>query len=138
MAPWHLSRNTFFPSQQKKPASNLSLPFFLFSTTNDGVKYRIGELKKCPHKVLLNKNGTFTFGWWIQLAKIVILRGISDFKAHDLKIKIKRSTYNFESIKHTANIFKVIFTVFKCVRLSTVISLYGLHLIAAPSTAKKL
>ena len=35
----------------------------------------------------------------------------------------------------TANIFDVIFTVFKCVRLSTVVSLYGLHLIAAPSTA---
>ena len=36
----------------------------------------------------------------------------------------------------TANIFKVIFTVFNCVRLSTVVSLYGLHLIAAPSTIK--
>ena len=36
----------------------------------------------------------------------------------------------------TANIFNVIFTVFKCVRLSTVVSLYGLHLIAAPSTAE--
>ena len=35
---------------------------------------------------------------------------------------------------YTANIFDVIFTVFNCVRLSTVISLYGLHLIAAPST----
>ena len=33
----------------------------------------------------------------------------------------------------TANIFNVIFTVFKCVPISTVISLYGLHLIAAPS-----
>ena len=37
---------------------------------------------------------------------------------------------------HTANIFDVIFTVFNCVRLSTVISLYGLHLIAAPSTTE--
>ena len=37
---------------------------------------------------------------------------------------------------HTANIFKVIFTVFNCVRLSTVVSLYGLHLIAAPITIK--
>ena len=36
----------------------------------------------------------------------------------------------------TANIFKVIFTVFNCVRLSTVVSLYGLHLIAALSTIK--
>ena len=35
---------------------------------------------------------------------------------------------------YTANIFNVIFTVFKCVPISTVISLYGLHLIAAPST----
>ena len=38
----------------------------------------------------------------------------------------------------TANIFEVIFTVFNCVPISTVISLYGLHLIAAPSTVKKL
>ena len=30
----------------------------------------------------------------------------------------------------------VIFTLFKCVQLSTVVSLYGLHLIAAPSTVK--
>ena len=35
-------------------------------------------------------------------------------------------------------IFNVIFTVFKCVRLSTVISLYSLHLIAAPSTVEEL
>ena len=34
----------------------------------------------------------------------------------------------------TANIFEVIFTVFDCVPISTVISLYGLHFIAAPST----
>ena len=34
----------------------------------------------------------------------------------------------------TANIFEVIFTVFNCVRISTVISLYGLHFTAAPST----
>ena len=34
----------------------------------------------------------------------------------------------------TANIFEVIFTVFNCVPISTVVSLYGLHLIAAPST----
>ena len=38
----------------------------------------------------------------------------------------------------TANIFKVIFTVFNFVRLSTVVSLYGLHLIAAPGTIKSL
>ena len=37
---------------------------------------------------------------------------------------------------HTANIFKIIFTVFGCVPITTVISLYGLHLIAAPSTVK--
>ena len=41
-----------------------------------------------------------------------------------------------EDSYYTANIFMVIFTVFKCVRLSTVVSLYGLHLIAAPSTAE--
>ena len=40
------------------------------------------------------------------------------------------------SIVYTANIVDVIFTVLKCVRLSTVISLYGLHLIAAPSTVE--
>ena len=34
----------------------------------------------------------------------------------------------------TANIFEVIFTVFNCVQISTVISLYGLHFTAAPST----
>ena len=29
-------------------------------------------------------NGTFTFGWWIHVAKIVILRGtLPDFKGHD-------------------------------------------------------
>ena len=33
----------------------------------------------------------------------------------------------------TANIFNVIFTVFKCVPISNIISLYGLHLIAAIS-----
>ena len=37
---------------------------------------------------------------------------------------------------YTANIFEVIFTVFNCVLISTVISLYGLHLIAAPSTTE--
>ena len=37
---------------------------------------------------------------------------------------------------YTANIFNVSFTVFKCVPISTVISLYGLHLIAAQSTVE--
>ena len=37
-------------------------------------------------------------------------------------------------LKCTANIFDVIFTVFNCVPISTVILLYGLHFIAAPST----
>ena len=41
-----------------------------------------------------------------------------------------------ELIQYTANIFDVIFTVFNCVPISTVISLYGLHLIAAPSTVE--
>ena len=35
---------------------------------------------------------------------------------------------------YTANIFEVIFTVFNCVPISTVILLYGLHFNAAPST----
>ena len=39
-------------------------------------------------------------------------------------------------LDHTAKIFNVIFTVFKCVPIFTVISLYGLHLIAAPSTVE--
>ena len=37
---------------------------------------------------------------------------------------------------HTANIFVVFFTVFSCVRISTVISQYGLHLIAAQNTVE--
>ena len=49
-------------------------------------------------------------------------------------INIKFTEYS--QTRCTANIFKVIFTVFNCVRLSTVVSLYGLHLIAAPSTIK--
>ena len=47
----------------------------------------------------------------------------------------KKSRYIYR-IPYTANIFDVIFTVFNCVQLSTVISLYGLHLIAAQSTAE--
>ena len=46
-------------------------------------------------------------------------------------IEINLLTYRVD--QHTANIFDVIFTVFKCVPISTVISLYRLHLIAAPS-----
>ena len=40
------------------------------------------------------------------------------------------------SFIHTANIFMVIFTVSNCVQISTVILLYNLHLIAAPSTVE--
>ena len=36
---------------------------------------------------------------------------------------------------YTANIFNAIFTCFTCVPLSTVISLYCLHLFAVPSTS---
>ena len=36
----------------------------------------------------------------------------------------------------TANIFNVVFTVFKRVPISTVISLYGLHLVVALSTVE--
>ena len=39
---------------------------------------------------------------------------------------------------YTANIFDVIFTGFNCVRLSTVMSLYGLHSIALYSPMQKL
>ena len=39
-----------------------------------------------------------------------------------------------EKLRYTANIFEVFFTVFNCVPISTVISLYGLHFFAAPST----
>ena len=39
-------------------------------------------------------------------------------------------------LHYTANIFNVIFTFFKCVPLSTVFVLNGLHLIAAPSTVE--
>ena len=37
---------------------------------------------------------------------------------------------------YTANIFDVIFMVFNCVPIFTLISLHGLHLIAAPSTVE--
>jgi hypothetical protein len=37
---------------------------------------------------------------------------------------------------YTANMFEVIFTVFNCVPISTVVLLYGLHLIAAPSAVE--
>ena len=53
-----------------------------------------------------------------------------------IQAEIHRNKMNFKETQYTANIFKVIFTVFNCVRLSTVVSLYGLHLIAAPSTIK--
>ena len=48
----------------------------------------------------------------------------------------KQAREGFRPVRYTANIFDVIFTVFNCVPISTVISLYGLHLIAAPSTVK--
>ena len=51
-----------------------------------------------------------------------------DLEAQKQK-KISNSPY-------TANIFEVFFTVFNCVPISTVVSLYGLHLIAAPSTVE--
>ena len=44
--------------------------------------------------------------------------------------------YGVFHVLYTANIFEVIFTVFNCVPISTVNSLYGLHLIAAPSTVE--
>ena len=46
------------------------------------------------------------------------------------KFVILQRTYRLNLVKYTANILNVIFTVFKCVPISTVISLYGLHLIA--------
>ena len=44
--------------------------------------------------------------------------------------------YNKAQLHRTENIFNVIFTVFKYVPISTVISLYCLHLIATPSTVE--
>ena len=46
------------------------------------------------------------------------------------------SKHTSKSLHYTANIFDVIFTVFNCVPISTVISMYGLHLIAAPSAVE--
>ena len=40
-------------------------------------------------------------------------------------------------LHHTANIFKVFFTLFTCVPFSNVIPLYHLHLITASSTVEK-
>ena len=45
--------------------------------------------------------------------------------------------HHYECHNHTANIFNVFFTLFTCVPLSTVIPLYCLHLITAPSTVEK-
>ena len=48
-----------------------------------------------------------------------------------------RILFCFQSrLCYNANIFNIIFTLFTCVPLSTVISLYCLHLIAAPSTVE--
>ena len=53
---------------------------------------------------------------------------------------LSRSEYVFAAGIHifiyTANIFVVFFTVFSCVRISTVISQYDLHLIAAQNTVE--
>ena len=46
---------------------------------------------------------------------------------------LRYSNFHELTLLYTANIFEVIFTVLNCVPLSTVILLYGLHLIAAPS-----
>ena len=51
----------------------------------------------------------------------------------ELVVKSPKLLFAFADIHHTANIFDVIFTVFSCVPISTVILLYDLHLIAAPS-----
>ena len=59
------------------------------------------------------------------------------------KFGSKKPSKNYELVNdsiqtlHTANIFNVIFSLFKCVPLSTVIPLYYLHLITAPSTVEK-
>ena len=55
------------------------------------------------------------------LSEIVKLLAINYYKNNDL------------TQQEVANIFNVTFTVFKCVQISTIISLFGLHLIAAPS-----
>ena len=44
---------------------------------------------------------------------------------------LEKSSHFSYFLQHTANIFNVIFTLFTCVPLFTVISLYCLHLIAA-------
>ena len=65
----------------------------------------------------------------LQLAK-----GKTHTLSGELKIPI-RITY--VCILHTANIFNIIFTLFTSVPFPTVIPLYGLHLITAPSTVEK-
>ena len=70
----------------------------------------------------------------INTDKVAMIASDAIFKKYN-KYKCKVNG-NLLFIYFTANIFDVIFTVFKCVLLSTVVSLYGLHLIAAPSTAE--
>ena len=59
---------------------------------------------------------------------------VATYNMEKCKVKQKQIETDVFTTQYTANIFEVIFTVFNCVPISTVISLYGLHFIAAPST----
>ena len=53
-----------------------------------------------------------------------------------LELFEQREEHTGQNLRYTANIFEVIFTVFYCVPIFNVVSLYGLRLIAAPSTVE--
>ena len=108
-----------------------------------GLRHRLCELLQLQFS--LSFRSGLTFGWNELLLYLCRSRGsivYLDIFFHFLYsfclyicVLNKRCTIQRLSLfVYTANIFKVIFTVFNCVRISTVISLYGLHFIAAPST----
>ena len=69
------------------------------------------------------------------LLVVVMLSEEVDVVAEEPKEEPKEEPLEAPKVEpYTANIFEVIFTVFNCVPISTVILLYGLHFIAAPST----
>ena len=74
----------------------------------------------------------FLYDILLGLKALCVMMKFCSLHKLDLIWSIAFCSYKF--LTYTANIFEVIFTVFNCVPISTVILLYGLHFIAAPST----
>ena len=70
---------------------------------------------------------------WIQVLNSYLI--MYNCKRHNKRRKKKYT--GLRNCSHIANIFNVIFTLFMCVPLSTVIPLYCLHIITAPSAVEK-